>query len=476
MKQGKKRLIRVQIQETQPITKEIQKLVLKTVSESPTLLQEELTVLLKSRGKKITQEEVSQVIYSISPNKNWHRATQEEVQKEILEYIWTLELQVLFLLPTKQKETTIAEFNQVRLQNKQPKVSRDLIRHLQTTLMVDGKNLAKFRKFQRDLTLQSDLDPNIQGSWLIRIILANLNLNLVTSVSELSNLILNEIKEKYQVISEKIGKTFHRLAERFVEKYIPKGVTESRLKELIGAYQAIYHLYKKGTEGELGYPGEAQDQNKLIQNVNEKLREIKQIVDESQEGGFLRKMLMVKIKNKEEITKKISEITSDLNQIQELSYKSNKALNEKLLLVQKLQSDYENIVLVKSQLENDLYNLNEKISELKEKNASMEKELQDRSESLERAHEKIATQGQKVDQIPEIESKANMLREELAIAKDISLRLYRRVTRLKEDLLKQFSEKPKNQKINNEQKSNTTNNTTIHKIQQNQEVTTQPSS
>ena len=164
------------IQEIQTLTKETQKTVLKTICESPTLSIEELTLLLKSKIKNITQEEVLQVIHSISPNKNWHRATADDVQKEILNYLWTLEAQILFLLPTKQKETTIAEFNQIRLQNKQSKASKDLIRHLQTLLSVESKNLSKFRKFQKDLSVQNDLDMNIQAAWLSRTILANLNI------------------------------------------------------------------------------------------------------------------------------------------------------------------------------------------------------------------------------------------------------------------------------------------------------------
>ena len=92
------------IQEIQTLTKETQKTVLKTICESPTLSIEELTLLLKSKIKNITQEEVLQVIHSISPNKNWHRATADDVQKEILNYLWTLEAQILFLLPTKQKK------------------------------------------------------------------------------------------------------------------------------------------------------------------------------------------------------------------------------------------------------------------------------------------------------------------------------------------------------------------------------------
>src|SRR3989338_6379030 len=160
-------------QEIQTVTKETQKIVLKAICEFPTLTIEELSLLLKSRMSKISQDEIIQVIHGIAPNKNWHRANQDDVQKELLNYIWTLENQILFLLPTKQKETTIAEFNQLRLQNKQPKVPKDIIRHLQAVLIVDGKNLARFRKFQKDLSIQNELDINVQAGWLIRILLAN---------------------------------------------------------------------------------------------------------------------------------------------------------------------------------------------------------------------------------------------------------------------------------------------------------------
>ena len=150
-------------QEIQTVTKDTQKIVLKTICENPTCTLEELNLMLKSSIKKITQDEILQIIHSISPNKNWHRANQEDIQKEILEYVWVLETQVLFLFPTKQKETTIAEFNQIRLQNKQSKAPKDLIRHIQTILSVDGKNLAKFRRFQKELSIQSDIDINIQA-------------------------------------------------------------------------------------------------------------------------------------------------------------------------------------------------------------------------------------------------------------------------------------------------------------------------
>jgi len=460
------------IQETQTITKETQKAVLKVICESPTLTIEELSTLLKSRGNKISQEEILQVLHSISPSKNWHRATQEDVQKEVLEYLWTLEAQILFLLPTKQKETTIAEFNQIRLQNKQSKVLKDIIRHLQSILTVDGKNLAKFRKFQKDLSFQNDIDINIQTSWLIRRITSDLNITLVTSCQNLPTLIANQLRERFPTISEKAGKTLQRICEKFVEKYFPKNISENKLKEIVTSYQTIFHNYKKGSETETSTQSEFYDQNKLTQNIIETLYEVQNIVKESHEGGALSKLFAGKLRNKEGIIKKIDEVINSLNQVCELSNKSNKVSNEKTLLVQKLQSDYENIVLVKSQLENDLYTQKEKIAQLEEKVSSLDKDQHDKAESLEKAHEKIAAIGQKLELIPELEAKANMLREELNIAKDIALRLYRRVGKIKSDLLKQHSDKTKNNKSNAEQKSSVINNVTIHKFQQD-EVTGQ---
>ena len=123
-----------------------------------------------------------------------------------------------------------------------------------------------------------------------------------------------------------------------------------------------------------------------------------------------------------------------LNSLSDLTGKINKTSSEKDLLVQKLQADYENVLFVKSQLENDLYSVKEKVNNLEEKNSNIEKELHDRGETLEKAHEKIAYLQQKVDTIPDLESRMNMLRDELNTAKDISLRLYRRVSKIKNDL------------------------------------------
>ena len=461
-------------QEVQTITKEIQKIVLKTIAESPTSTSEELTILLKTRGVKVSQDEVLQVIHSISPNKNWHRATQEEVQKEILDYVWTLEAQILFLLPAKQKETTIAEFNQIRLQNKQSKAPKDLIRHIQTLLAVENKNLGKFRKYEKDLLIQNDVDGNTLTAWSLRLLLGSINVDSITNVYELSNLLIEELKEKFPMVHEKAGKTTQRIFERFVEKYFPKNILESKLKESIINYQSIYNTYKQGAETELSSQNESHSHNKTIQNIVEQLKEVQEIVLESHEGGTLSKLFTIKIKNKEGVIKKIDEVINSLNEITDLNYKTNKISNEKLLLVQKLQSDYENIVLLKSQLENDLYNLKEKFTALEEKNANIEKELQNKTESLEKAHEKIASLQQKINGIPELDARANMLREELNIAKDIALRLYLRVNKIKVDLLKQPIEKPKNnekpkvQKTNGEQKPN--GNSTIHKFQQDPET------
>ena len=456
-------------QEIQAVTKETQKVVLKTICESPVTGIEELVLLLNSRGKKVSQEEVIQILHSISPSKNWHRASNEEIQKEILDYLWTLENQILFLFPTKQKETTVAEFNQIRLQNKQSKVSKDLIRHLQALLSVEAKNLSKFRKFIKDLSGQTDVDPNIQAMWLLRMLLAELNLNLITSNEELISALIHSLKEKSPVISEKVGRTIQRIAERFVEKYFPKKISSELLKELISKYQAIYQNYEAGTECEVVAHGEFQDQSKLTQEIIGCLKEAKDIVNDSHEGGFLSKLLSGSVKNKEGVIKKIDDAIILINQLNELHNKSGKSISEKTLLVQKLQSDYENILLIKSQLEHDLYNLKESLKTLEEKNFTNEKELQDKAESLETAHEKIAMLQQRADQLPEMEGKVSHFREELNTAKDLAVRLYSRLNKIKTDLSKQASEKHKNHK-NGEQKNGTVNNITIHKIQQNQET------
>ena len=455
-------------QEIQTVTKETQKIILKIICEFPTSGIEELMHLLQERGKKISQEEVLQVIHSIAPNKNWHRATNEDVQKELLEYIWTLESQILFMLPTKQKETTIAEFNQARLQNKQSKVPKDLIRHLQTLLMAEAKNLAKFRKFEKDLTLQNDLDINVQAMWLPRIILAGIPLNLVSEIQGLPTLLVSQFKEKFPLVAEKVNKTLQRICERFVEKYFSKNISSHKLKELISDYQRIYHTYKKGIETDASSQNDFKDQNKITQNMIEALQEAKEIISESHEGGFLSKLFTGRVKNKEGVIKKINQVIDSINQISELSNKTSRVSSEKVLLIQKLQTDYENIVLVKNQLENDLYNLNEKLTDLQGKNENLERDIHDKSESLEKAHEKIALLQQKVDVIPEHEAKTNLLREELNTAKELSVRLYQRLNRIKADLFKNY-EKPKSNKTNGEQKQNN-GSQSIHKIQQNPET------
>ena len=457
-------------QEIQAVTKETQKNVLKTICELPVIGIEELVLLLNSKGKKVSQEEVIQVLHSISPNKNWHRASSEDMQREILDYLWILESQILFLFPTKQKETTVAEFNQIRLQNKQSKVSKDLIRHLQILLSVEAKNLSKFRKFVKDLSIQSDVDPNIQAMWLLRMLLAESNLNLVTSNEELISALINNLKEKSSVISEKVGKTIQRITERFVEKYFPKNVSSDFLKELILRYQSIWKSCESGTEHEVVLRGEFQDQNKLIQEMVGSLKEAKEIINSSHEGGFLSKLLSGKVKGKEGVIKKIDDAIDLIGQLNEIHNKANKSINEKILLVQKLQSDYENIVLVKSQLENDLYNLKENLKALEEKHSVSERELHDKAESLEKTHEKIVVLQQKVDQIPEMEGKVSTFREELNTAKDLAVRLYSRLHKIKTDLSQQSHEKHKNYKPNGEQKNGIINNVTIHKIQQNQET------
>ncbi len=453
-------------QEIQTVTKETQKTVLKTICEYPVIGIEELVLLLNSRGKKVSQEEVVQIFHSISPNKNWHRASQEDIKKETLNYLWTLENQILFLFPVKQKETTVAEFNQIRLQNKQSKASKDLIRYLQTLLSVEAKNLSKFRKFTKDLSLHNDIDPNIQATWMLRIVLAELRSDSIDSNEMLVSTLVKGLKEKSSVLSEQVNKTIQRITERFVEKYFPKNVSISLLRELISDYQSAYHKYEAGTEGEIIPKGEFQDHNKLVQEIVEHLKEAQEIINESHEGGFLGKLFAGKVKNKEGVIKKIEDAISLISHLSELNNNTNKANNEKILLVQKLQSDYENVLIVKSQLENDLYNLNENLKSLEEKSSVTDRELQDKTESLEKAYEKIAMLQQKVDKIPEMEGKVNSFREELAVAKDLAIRLYSRLNKIKADLFKQT---PPKIKTTNEQKNGTVNNVTIHKIQQNQD-------
>ena len=340
----------------------------------------------------------------------------------------------MLLLPTKQKDTTIAEFNQLRLKNKQPKVSRDLIRHLQILLHVDSKNLVKFRKFEKELSFQNDVDATSQAMWAIRILLADLDINSISEVQNFPSLLYEKFIERFPVLAEKNGKTLQRICEKFVEKYFPKNISDSYLKALVAAYQSIYETCKTGKEAELIHTGEFQDQNKLIQNIISELNKIQNIVKDSHEGGVLGKLFTGKLKNKEGIIGKIDIVITLLNSLSDLTGKINKTSSEKDLLVQKLQADYENVLFVKSQLENDLYGFKEKVNNLEEKNVNIEKELYDRGETLEKAHEKIAYLQQKVDTIPDLESRMNMLRDELNTAKDISLRLYRRVSKIKNDL------------------------------------------
>jgi len=464
-------------QELPTISKETQKAVLKAFCESPIYTVEELALMLKNTGNNIPQEEVLQVIQGIAPNKNWHRATQDDLQKELLNYVWNLEFQILFLFPTKQKETTVAEFNQLRLQNKQSKVSKDLIRHLQNLLSVDGKNLSKFRKFEKDLSPIQDIDVNVQAGWALRIILANLPAASISSVSELPTILKTQFTEKLPLLSEKVGRTIQRICERFTEKYFGKNLSNEKLGEFINEYQSIYNLAKKSSSGETQSQSNLPDQNRLVQSIIDELKKVQEIINDSHEGGFLSKLFTGKVKNKEGIIGKIDGVINLLGQITSSNQNTNKIVGEKVLLVQKLQSDYENIVFVKTQLENDLYNLNEKFKTLEETKNNLEKELQDKTSSLEKAHEKIALIQQKVDLLPELESRTNMLREELNIAKDISVRLYGRISKIKVDLLKQ-NEKPKINKTNGDSRADSDSNKprfqngnqTIHKVQQNPET------
>lgn len=449
-------------QELHTITKETQKTVLKAICDNPTLPVDELTVFLKNKFPGITQEEILQVIYSISPNKNWHRATQEDIQKEILDYVWTLETQILLLLPTKQKETTITEFNQLRLEHKQSRVTKDLVRHLQSNLMVESKNLSRFRKFKSDLAFLTDLDPNIQTSWLVRIVMVTIEPANIGNQQEFSVVLINEIKEKYPTISEKVSKNLQRMCERFIEKYFPKNLSEPKLKEFLSVYKSTFTRYEKFTEGEELYQSALKEQNKLILNITEELKEVQEIIIESHEGGFLSKLFTGKVKNKEGVVQKINEVISLVNEINELNDKTNKTINDKSLFVQKIQSDYENMVLVKNQLEHDLYNLNDKFKSLEEKTSGSEKDLQDKISSLEQSHERIKQLQQKVDEIPQLESKINMLREELNTAKTIVISLYSRIIKIKDDLHKL---NPDNLKVNKTNGSQI-NNQVIHKVQQ----------
>ena len=225
-------------QELKMVNKDTQRFILKMLSESPALKLEDLYLHIKNSNKNITQEEITQVIHGINPTKNWQNVSEEEVQDELLKYIWTLETQILFLFPVKQKETSVAEFNQIRLQNNQPKASKDLIRHMQSLLMVEAKNLSKFRKFQKDHSTQEDLDPNTQTMWAVRLIISSIKIESVSSGSELSSVLINKLKENFPELTNKVGKTLQRICERFTEKYFPKSISNV-------AYNQLLHSSKK---------------------------------------------------------------------------------------------------------------------------------------------------------------------------------------------------------------------------------------
>ena len=425
------------MQETQIVAKETQKIVLKAIVESPILSFDELTQHLSSRGKKIAQEEVIQTVYySVAPGKNWHRMNSEEVTREILRYVWTLEDQIFFLLPTKQRETTIAEFNQFRLQNEQPKVSKDLVRHASSILMVDGKNLIKFRKLQKENVLQNDVDLNVQALWCVRLLFGTLDILQINAYEDISKQLSNNLEKRFPLLCEKIGKTINRICERVVEKYFPKNLSIEALRDLLVLYHEIYNSFNKGVEVELNTQGELYEQNRMIQDVIEKLSDLKEIVNKSHEGGFLSKLLVGKIKNREGINEGIESVINILDELKELNNKTVKFSGEKLAQLKKVQTDNENILIVKPQLENDLHMLNEKLKIQEEKNKNIEKELQNKIETLESSHEKIASLQQKTDAIPELDSKVNLFRDELVVAKDISVKLYSRLSRLKADLQK----------------------------------------
>lgn len=424
-------------QELKMVNKDTQKSILKAISEFPSLKPEELFLIIKNTNKNITQEEVLQVIHGTNPTKNWQKLSEEEIQNELLRYVWILETQILFLFPAKQKETSVAEFNQIRLQNNQSKASKDLIRHIQSLLMVEAKNLSKFRKFQKDHSIQNDLDPNTQAMWATRLIISSIKINSVSSANELSSLLISEFKERFPELSNKVGKTLQRICERFTEKYFPKSISDMALKELISSYQDTYNTYKKISEGEIPTSSESQDQNKVVKGLVEKLQNIQTEIKESHEGGFLSKLFSGQVKNREGIIQKINEVINSLNEITEQNSKVSKVNNEKLLVVQKLQSDYEALILLKSQLENDLHSINEKLNASEERNTSLAKEQHLVTESLEKAHEKIADLQQKLEVTSGQSEKSDSLKQELSTAKDISLKLYTRINKLKSDLLKQ---------------------------------------
>ena len=422
-------------QTAQMVNKETQKIVLRALFEAPSTTPEELTLTLNSQAKNLSQEEIFQVLNLILPENNWYRITKENTHKEILSYVWTLEFQVLFLLPAKQKENTIAEFNQVRLQNNQTKVSKDLIRHIQSLLQVDSKNLSKFRKFVKDLSFQNDIDPNTQTEWMLRVLLAELDMNSISTFEDLSKTLIDQLKEKSPVIFEKAGKTVFRLSERFAEKYFPKDASADLLRELVRCYQDTYHRYATGVHSEIQHHGESRDYNMLIQEIVRYLNESKNLLVSSHEGGFFSKLISGKVKNKEGILEKIDDAVKLINQLGDLNNKSNKTVSEKVLLLKKVQSDYENVVLTKNQLEKDLFSLREKTDMLEEKNNSMQNEVREKTEQMNKALEKLSSLEEKSSQVPDLESKVSLLRNDLNFSREISVRLYSRVKKLKTDLL-----------------------------------------
>jgi hypothetical protein len=455
-------------QELQTLNKETQRTILKSICDNPTLSVDDHVLSLKNKLDKISRDEIIQVVHSIAPNKNWHRASEEEVQAEILEYVWTLENQILFLIPPKQKETTVAEFNQIRLQNKQSKVHKDIIRHILNSLGIESKNLAKFRTLQKEFSIQNDIKDDIQAAWLCRILFANLKPENISSINDLNYKLTEEFSDKFPSFGEKVTKSLQRICERFAEKYFPKKISDTKLKALIAKYQSIYNTWKKTSESEISVQKDEKDHNELIEKVIKHLEETQDVVNESHEGGFLGKLFSGKIKNKEGVIKKIDTVIEDLKNLCELNSKTNKTIVDKSLLVQKTQSDYENVLFVKNQLEHDLYTSNEKFKTLEEKVNQYEKELENKKTEFEKAQERISALEHKVEQIPELEARANMLREELASAKNISLSLYNRVAKIKNDLLRQSAEgKLKNNNKNYDLKSN---NGSAHNSENNQPV------
>lgn len=459
-KQKEEKEKKVALQETPLVTREIQKIVLKAMCDTPTMSIEELTLSIKNKGKEVTVEEVTHVIRGISPTEKWHKASSFETLSVKLDYIWTLESQILFLLSTKQKENSLVELNQVRLKSGQPKVSKDLVRHLQSVLMVEGKSLSKFRKFEKEHSLTEDVDVNAKALWSIRLILSQIDLNSLSEVQKLPVLLADSFAERFPSLAGEVGKTLQRICERFVDRYFDRSLTSSELKSLVQKFQSAYDSYKKGSETTLSENKETVNQVKLINNSIEKLEEIKRIVAESHEGGFLSKLFSGSVKNREGVEKASDEVIEILQELVEANNSSASTTSENALLFQKLQADYDNVLLAKGQLEAELLEYKEKSESLELKNKELMNECQDATTSLEKAHEKIADLQQNVDKLSTSEENSSKLKEEFKLSKNMTVKLYKRINRLKQDLENQARDLPKKDVDSSSIKSET-----VHKFQ-----------